>query len=99
MTRSTLSLMDFLKRMVMATSLCEERNHLPRCSNLGLNLLWLGTIWGAAVGIILADILYFFTDSLLSFLLFIPCAFVGYLLARRYMRRMGSLDELTRRRP
>ena len=45
---------------------------------MALNLIWVGTIWGAAVGIILADVLYFLTDSLASFLLFIPCAFIGY---------------------
>lgn len=66
---------------------------------MALNLLWLGTIWGAAVGIIIADILYFLTDSLLSFLLFIPCAVVGYLLARRALRKWGSVEEyLSRRR-
>jgi len=65
---------------------------------LALNLIWLGTIWGAAVGIILADILYFLTDSLLSFLLFLPCALVGYLLARRTLRRWGSVEEYMSKR-
>lgn len=60
---------------------------------LALNLVWVGTIWGAAVGIILADILYFLTDSLWSFLLFIPCALVGYLLAKRALRRWDSVEE------
>ncbi len=59
---------------------------------MALNLLWLGTIWGAAVGIILADVLYFFTDSLASFLLFIPCALVGYLIARRTLRKWRSSE-------
>jgi len=45
------------------------------------------------VGIILADILYFLTDSLLSFLLFIPCALVGYWLAKRALRKWGSVEE------
>ncbi|HRR67330.1 MAG TPA: hypothetical protein P5063_06765, partial [Methanomassiliicoccales archaeon] len=57
------------------------------------NLLWLGTIWGAAVGIILADILYYFTDSLASFLLFIPCALVGYLIAWRALRKTKTSEE------
>ncbi|NLX47800.1 MAG: hypothetical protein GXY70_06510 [Euryarchaeota archaeon] len=65
---------------------------------MALNLIWLGTIWGAAVGIILADILYFLTDSLLSFLLFLPCALVGYLLARRTLRRWGSVEEYMSKR-
>jgi len=60
---------------------------------LALNLIWVGTIWGAAVGIILADVLYFLTDSLASFLLFIPCAFIGYWLARRAIRKWGSVEE------
>lgn len=60
---------------------------------MALNLKWVGTIWGAAVGIILADILYFLTDSLLSFLLFIPCALVGYWLAKRALRKWGSVEE------
>lgn len=59
---------------------------------MALNLLWVGTIWGAAVGIILGDVLYFFTDSLAAFLLFIPGAFVGYWLARRFMRKWGSFE-------
>ncbi len=63
---------------------------------MALNLKWVGTIWGAAVGIILADILYFLTDSLLSFLLFIPCAIVGYLLAKRALRKWGSVEEFLR---
>jgi len=50
-------------------------------------------IWGAAVGIILADVLYFFTDSLASFLLFIPCALIGYWLAKRALRKWGSVEE------
>jgi positive regulator of sigma E activity len=44
------------------------------------------------VGIILGDVLYFFTDSLAAFLLFIPGAFVGYWLARRFMRKWGSFE-------
>lgn len=60
---------------------------------MALNLKWVGTIWGAAVGIILADILYYLTDSLLSFLLFIPCALVGYWLAKRALRKWGSVEE------
>jgi len=60
---------------------------------LALNILWVGTIWGAAVGIILADVLYFLTDSLLSFLLFIPFALIGFLLARRFLRKNGSVEE------
>lgn len=60
---------------------------------MALNLIWVGTIWGAAVGIILADVLYFLTDSLASFLLFIPCAIVGYWLAKRALRRWGSVEE------
>lgn len=63
---------------------------------MALNLKWVGTIWGAAVGIILANILYFLTDSLLSFLLFIPCAIVGYLLAKRALRKWGSVEEFLR---
>jgi len=63
---------------------------------LALNLKWVGTIWGAAVGIILANILYFLTDSLLSFLLFIPCAIVGYLLAKRALRKWGSVEDFLR---
>jgi membrane protein implicated in regulation of membrane protease activity len=50
-------------------------------------------MWGAAVGIILADILYYLTDSLASFLLFIPFALIGYLLARRFLRKWGSVEE------
>lgn len=45
------------------------------------------------MGIILADVLYFLTDSLASFLLFIPFAFLGYLLARRFLRKWGSVEE------
>jgi len=60
---------------------------------LALNILWVGTIWGAAVGIILADVLYFLTDSLLSFLLSIPFALIGFLLARRFLRKCGSVEE------
>ena len=60
---------------------------------MALNILWVGTIWGAAVGIILADVLYFLTDSLLSFLLFIPFALIGFLLARRFLRKCGSVEE------
>ncbi len=63
---------------------------------MAINLLRLGTIWGAAVGIILADILYYLTDSLFSFLLFIPCAIVGYWLAKRTLRRWGSVEEYLR---
>ncbi|OPX61038.1 MAG: hypothetical protein A4E30_01043 [Methanomassiliicoccales archaeon PtaB.Bin215] len=63
---------------------------------MALNLKWVGTIWGAAVGIILANILYFLTDSLLSFLLFIPCAIVGYLLAKRALRKWGSVEDFLR---
>ena len=48
------------------------------------------------MGIILANILYFLTDSLLSFLLFIPCAIVGYLLAKRALRKWGSVEEFLR---
>ncbi|MHC1680617.1 MAG: hypothetical protein AB9860_05140 [Methanomassiliicoccales archaeon] len=59
---------------------------------MALNLLWVGTIWGAAVGIILADVLYFLTDSLASFLLCIPFALVGYWLARRFLRKWGSVE-------
>ncbi|KAF5044459.1 hypothetical protein DSECCO2_491630 [anaerobic digester metagenome] len=59
---------------------------------MALNLIWVGTIWGAAVGIILADILYFLTYSLASFLLFIPCAFAGFWLARRALRKWGSVE-------
>jgi hypothetical protein len=44
------------------------------------------------VGIILADILYFLTYSLASFLLFIPCAFAGFWLARRALRKWGSVE-------
>ncbi len=60
---------------------------------MALNILWLGTICGAAVGIILADVLYFLTDSLLSFLLIIPFALIGYLLARRFLSKWGSVEE------
>lgn len=60
---------------------------------MAINLLRLGVIWGAAVGIILADVLYFFTDSLASFLLFIPCALIGYWLAKRALRKWGSVEE------
>ncbi len=60
---------------------------------MALNILWVGTIWGAAVGIILADVLYFLTDSLLSFLLSIPFALIGFLLARRFLRKCGSVEE------
>ncbi len=60
---------------------------------MALNILWVGSMWGAAVGIILADILYYLTDSLASFLLFIPFAFIGYLLARRFLRKWGSVEE------
>jgi len=49
-------------------------------------------MWGASVGIIIADIVYFFTDSLASFLLFIPFAIIGYLLARRFLRKWGSVE-------
>jgi len=66
---------------------------------LGLNLVWLGTIWGAAVGIILADVLYFLTDSLWSFLLFIPTSVVGYYLGKRTMKKWGSMEEFVRKRP
>ena|GEM_PF-1251242 len=59
---------------------------------LALNLRWIGALWGAAVGIILADILYYLTDSLTSFLLFIPGALVGYWLARRTLRKWGSVE-------
>jgi membrane protein implicated in regulation of membrane protease activity len=60
---------------------------------LALNVLWVGSIWGAAVGIILGDVLYFLTDSLVSFLLFIPFALIGFLLARRFLRKWGSVEE------
>ncbi len=56
------------------------------------SLLWVSTMWGASVGIIIADIVYFFTDSLASFLLFIPFAIIGYLLARRFLRKWGSVE-------
>ena len=49
-------------------------------------------MWGAAVGIILADVLYFLTDSLASFMLFIPGALVGYWLARRFLHKWGSVE-------
>ena len=60
---------------------------------MALNMLWVGSIWGAAVGIILGDVLYFLTDSLVSFLLFIPFALIGFLLARRFLRKWGSVEE------
>lgn len=65
---------------------------------MAVNLIRLGIIWGAAVGIILADILYFLTDSLASFLLFIPCALAGYLLAKRTLRKWGSVEEYLKSR-
>ncbi|MBI0582288.1 MAG: hypothetical protein JET69_04655 [Methanomassiliicoccales archaeon] len=40
----------------------------------------------------MADILYYLTDSLTSFLLFIPGALVGYWLARRTLRKWGSVE-------
>ncbi len=60
---------------------------------MALNLRWIGALWGAAVGIILADVLYFLTDSLTSFLLFIPGALIGYWLARRALRKWGSVEQ------
>ena len=60
---------------------------------MALNLLWVSTMWGAAVGIIIADIVYFFTDSLAAFLLFIPGAFAGYWLASRFLRKWGSVEK------
>ncbi len=65
---------------------------------MGLDLVWLGTIWGAAVGILVADVVYFLTDSLQAFLLTIPFAFIGYLLGKRALRRRGTLDEFSRKR-
>jgi len=66
---------------------------------LALNLAWLGTIWGAAVGIILADVLYFLTDSLYSFLLIIPCGLIGYILGRRALLKWGSIEEYIKKGP
>jgi len=59
--------------------------------DLALNLVWLGTIWGAAVGILIGDVVYFLTDSVEAFLLLIPFALVGYLLGRRAYKKYGSL--------
>lgn len=59
---------------------------------MGLNLLWVSTMWGAAVGIIIADIVYFLTGSVAAFLLFIPGALIGYWLARRFLKKWGSVE-------
>jgi membrane protein implicated in regulation of membrane protease activity len=49
-------------------------------------------MWGAAVGIIIADIVYFLTGSVAAFLLFIPGALIGYWLARRFLNKWGSVE-------
>lgn len=64
----------------------------PLVLDLGLNLVWLGTIWGAAVGILIGDVVYFLTDSVLAFLIMVPFALVGYYLGKRALRKNGSLD-------
>jgi len=79
--------------IAMGNPIMGGQDSVSQVHAMGLNLIWLGTIWGAAVGIILADILYFLTDSLLSFLLFIPCAAIGFYLGRKTLRKWGSTEE------
>jgi ABC-type dipeptide/oligopeptide/nickel transport system permease component len=57
---------------------------------MGLNLIWLGFIWGTAVGILTADVLYFLSDSLLAFLSVILFSIAGYYLGLRAHRRNES---------
>jgi hypothetical protein len=70
----------------------------PWVLDLGLNLVWLGTIWGTAVGILIGDVMYFLTDSLLAFLIVIPFALAGYYLGKRGLRKYGSLGDMKRER-
>jgi len=60
-------------------------------------MVYLGTIWGAAVGILIGDVVYFLTDSLWAFLILIPFALIGYYLGKRGMRKYGSLGDMTRK--
>jgi hypothetical protein len=66
--------------------------------DLALNLVWLGTVWGAAVGILIGDVVYAMTDHIEAFLLLIPFALVGYYLGRRAFRKHGSFGGMKRER-
>lgn len=70
----------------------------PWVLDLGLNIVYLGTIWGAAVGILIGDVLYFLTDQLWAFLLVIPFALAGYYLGKRGLGKFGSNEGLKHER-
>lgn len=65
---------------------------------MGLNITWVATVWGLAVGILVGDVLYYLTDELMMFGLTIPCAFAGYYLGRRYQRKMEKEGGILKKR-